>query len=82
MRGTMLWFNEAKDFGYILTEEGTRLFVGGSAFAGGPKPKGRCARAPVSYEVVVADGDQRAADVVLLPEEAPRRARMRHTRGR
>ena len=27
MRGEMLWFNDVKDLGFILTEEGERLSV-------------------------------------------------------
>ena len=34
MRGQMLWFNEAKDHGFIMTDEGERLAVAGEGFAG------------------------------------------------
>jgi cold shock CspA family protein len=80
MRGEMLWFNEVKDLGFIRTDEGERLSVLGPAFAGGERPKGRCASAAVTFEIDETDGDRQAANVVLLPDASPRRARMR-TRG-
>jgi hypothetical protein len=73
----MLWFNEVKDHGFIRTEEGERLSVLGTGFAGGTRPKGRCADAVVAFEVNEADGRQ-AVDVVFVPEVAARRARLRH----
>lgn len=79
LRGTMLWFNEAKDRGLILTEEGERLPVSGSGFAGGMRPKGRCARAVVAYEVRENGGDPEAHGIVLVPDESSLRARRRHT---
>ena len=27
MKGQMLWFNEVKDYGFIMTDEGERLAV-------------------------------------------------------
>ena len=44
VNGTMLWFDEAKDFGFILTEEGKRNSVHRSGFLPGEGPVGRCAR--------------------------------------
>ena len=32
MRGKMLWFNEDKDLGFIMTDEGERLSVLGVGF--------------------------------------------------
>jgi hypothetical protein len=81
MRGTMLWFNEEKDLGLILTEEGERLPVRGSGFAGGLRPKGRCARAVVAYEVLETQGAAEANEVVLVPDEDFPRARRRHASG-
>lgn len=78
MRGTMLWFNEAKDTGFILTEEGERLSVSGDGFAGGKRPKGRCARAVVSFDLTDLEGARCADNVLLLTAESPRRARRRH----
>jgi len=43
VNGTMLWFDEAKDFGFILTEEGERISVHRSGFLPGETPVGRCA---------------------------------------
>ena len=51
MRGTMLWFNEVKDLGFIQTEEGERLSVLGTGFAEGKRPEGRCAEAVVSFDL-------------------------------
>lgn len=78
MRGTMLWFNEVKDLGSILTEEGERLAVHGTAFAEGERPVGRCAGAAVIFEVSPAAGDQGAESVRFETSVAPRRARARH----
>jgi 'Cold-shock' DNA-binding domain len=77
MQGEMLWFNEAKDHGFILTEEGERLAVAGSGFAGEERPVGRCARKIVSFEVDDSNDPRQAQNVVFVPEVAPRRARRR-----
>jgi hypothetical protein len=82
MRGTMLWFNEMKDFGFIQTEEGERLSVLGTGFAEGKRPEGRCADAVVSFDVVVTEAGREAQNVVFVPDVAPRRARLRHRGGR
>ena len=82
MRGTMLWFNEEKDYGFISTEEGERLYVHGTGFAGGIRPEGRCAGLEVSFRVNALNGVRKAEESVLVPEIAPRRARMRHGGGR
>jgi cold shock CspA family protein len=74
----MLWFNETKDFGFISTEAGERLYVHGTGFAKGERPKGRCAGTLVSFQVAL-DGEQRRAEqTVLEPESSPRRARRHH----
>lgn len=71
----MLWFNEDKDFGFISTDEGERLYVHGTGFARGGPPNGRCAGLAVSFHVM-DDGDgRRAEETVLEPEISPRRAR-------
>ena len=77
MRGKMLWFNEVKDLGFILTDEGERLSVLGSGFAVGERPQGRCAHTVVSFEISEIDGQRQAQDVVFVPEVAARRARLR-----
>lgn len=79
MRGTMLWFNEVEDFGMILTEEGERLSVDGSAFAGGKRPVSRCAKAVVSFEVTGPTSALTAKEVVFVPDEPHGRARPRRS---
>jgi cold shock CspA family protein len=80
MRGTMLWFNEAKDYGFISTEDGERLYVEGDGFAPGERPVGRCAGKPVVFEVVEGDGEveRKAVGARLVTMIDPRRARRRH----
>jgi cold shock CspA family protein len=78
MRGTMIWFNEVKDHGFISTEAEERLYVRGSDFAGGVRPKGRCAGLAVAFVVTDDDGARKAEEVVLVQEISPRRARLRH----
>jgi cold shock CspA family protein len=82
VRGEMLWFNEVKDLGFILTEEGERLSVLGPAFAGGDRPQGRCAHAAVTFEIDHTRGERQAENVVLVPPTSPRRARLRTRGGR
>lgn len=80
VRGKMLWFNEVKDFGFISTDEGERLYVHGTGFAGGTRPQGRCAGMLVEFHVREDEGGRKAAQVALVPEVAQRRARRRHGR--
>ena len=76
MRGTMLWFNAAKDAGALETHDGERFDVTGSACVPGEKPVGRCAGRAIEFESL--DG---AVSAVRFPSElAPRRARLRHRR--
>jgi hypothetical protein len=77
MQGQMLWFNEARDEGFIRTDEGERLAVAGTGFAGEERPVGRCARKIVSFEVDESNDTRQAQNVVFVPEVAPRRARRR-----
>ena len=77
MRGTMLWFNEAKDSGFLATEDGARVAVDGQDFVDGVRPKGRCAGLPVVFELAGVDGEKRAQAVRLEDASAPRRARRR-----
>ena len=77
MRGKMLWFNEAQDHGFIVTDDGERLSVLGSGFAGGARPIGRCAEAVVTFEVDDSGEARRAQNVVFEPQVAARRARLR-----
>jgi cold shock CspA family protein len=82
MRGTMLWFNATKDFGFISTEFGERLYVHGSGFAAGARPNGRCAGTAVTFQIAGVGDERKAENVSVVPEVAPRRARMRHGRFR
>jgi cold shock CspA family protein len=82
MQGTMIWFNEDKDHGYISTDDGERLYVHGTGFANGIRPKGRCGGLPVTFRVTEEDGTRRAEDSVLVEEIPPRRARRHHSGGR
>ena len=77
MRGQMLWFNEAKDYGFIMTDEGERLAVSGEGFAKGEKPEGRCAHKVVTFEVDETGSERQALNVVFEPDTVARRARMR-----
>lgn len=76
-KGAMLWFDEAKNYGFILTDDGERLYVDREGFVDGAAPVGRCARLPVELRIVERDGERVAVDVVLVTEDAPRRARRR-----
>jgi hypothetical protein len=71
MRGTMLWFNEAKDLGAVRTDDGVRTEVPGRAFLPGEKPVGRCAGKVVEFE------SRRGvlSAVAFVPVLSPRRAR-------
>ena len=76
MRGTMLWFNPAKDLGALHTEDGERLDVPGEAFAPSEKPIGRCGGMAVEFE----SDDGRVTCVAFVEELSPRRARLRRHR--
>lgn len=77
MRGEMVWFNEAKEHGFITTEEGERLYVHQSAFAPGAVPVGRCGGRAVTFERVEDADGTRAVDVSFVDEADARRARPR-----
>ena len=78
----MLWFNETKDFGFISTEAGERLYVHGTGFAEGERPQGRCAGKAVSFDLAEDGGQRRAEQAVFELEISPRRARRHHGAGR
>jgi hypothetical protein len=71
----MLWFHEAKGYGFILSDEGERLYVDRGGFVKGLAPVGRCAKLPVELRVEERDGRRIAVDVTLVPELPTRRAR-------
>ena len=77
MRGTMLWFNDEKDLGYIDTEDGERVAVHGRGFASGAGPTGRCGGTVVEFVVSGSGAARTARDVTLVPEAEQRRARRR-----
>jgi cold shock CspA family protein len=77
MRGQMLWFNETKDQGFIMTDEGERLAVAGESFATGERPEGRCAHRVVTFEVEGNNGSRWARDVVFVRDVAAHRPRRR-----
>jgi len=76
MRGTMLWFNAAKDRGELRSDDGDQLQVPGAAFAAGEKPVDRCAGKVVEFDA----RDGAVSGVAFVPEVAPRRARRRSRR--
>jgi hypothetical protein len=76
MRGTMLWFNEAKDLGALLTDDGDRIDVPGTAFLRGEKPLGRCAGKRVEFEQF----DGAVCALTFVPDLNPPRARLRRSR--
>ena len=76
MRGTMLWFNAAKDLGALRTDDGERIDVPGMAFAPGEKPVGGCAGKAIEFDT----RDGVISDLAFVPELSPRRARMRRGR--
>jgi cold shock CspA family protein len=80
MRGTMKWFNEEKDHGYIETEDGERLYIPGTGFAGGKRLKGRCAGIQVEFEVIGVGDTRQASECALVESATPYRPRRRHRR--
>ena len=77
VNGTMLWFNETKDYGFVLTEDGERLYVDRDGFVDGAAPVGRCSERPVRLTVGERDGKRIAIEVSFVAEEAHGRARRR-----
>jgi len=77
MRGSMLWFNEDKDYGYISAEDGERLYVHRSGFVEGAAPVGRCAGRAVDFDRVDGDEGATAVGVSFVDDENGPRARPR-----
>jgi hypothetical protein len=79
LRGHMIWFNAAKGFGFIRTEEDERLYIAESGFADGHVPVGRCAGIEMIFEREPADVEGGHQAVAAMPvEDSPqRRARSR-----
>jgi cold shock CspA family protein len=78
----MLWFNEAKGYGFIASEAGERLHVDRASFVEGRAPVGRCAGRPVSFELALIGGKPSAFRVRLVDEQDCGRARHRYGQGR
>ena len=76
-RGKMLWFNEEKDYGFIATDEGERLYVHGSGFEDGVRLRGPCAGIIVEFTIEEDANSRRAERVRVVPDVVPRRARRR-----
>ena len=77
MQGKMLWFNEQKEHGFILTDEGERLYVHRNGLSPGEVPVGRCAHLVVQFEVVEENGQRMAAGVSAISKDPSPRARRR-----
>ena len=71
--GTMLWFNEVKDQGALMTDDGIRIEVPGEAFSDGEKPRGRCAGLEIEFQALT---DQ-ISGIAFVHAAPQRRARMR-----
>ena len=81
MEGTMLWFNPAKQHGFIHTDDGERLRVDQDGLAAGLALGARCRGTRVSFD---RSGDSqeeaRAVHVSVVPLLPARRARLRGNR--
>jgi cold shock CspA family protein len=78
MQGTMIWFNPAKQHGYIQTDDGERLRVDETGLESGQVLEERCRGTRVSFDrIVVPPQEPRAVNVAVVPLEAARRARRR-----
>jgi len=77
MQGTMIWFNPAKQHGFIRTDDGERLRVDETGLEPGHAFGDRCRGTRVSFDRVAASDDARAVNVAVLPLDTARRARLR-----
>ena len=81
MEGSMIWFNTAKRYGFIRTDEGERLRVDQDGFAAGQLFGDRCRGTRVSFDRAADQvEDARAVNVAVVPLFAARRARPRGRR--
>jgi cold shock CspA family protein len=82
MEGTMLWFNPAKQHGFIRADDGKRLRVDHDGFAAGHLPGDRCRGTRVSFDCAADQMEEgaRAVNVAVVPLLAERRARLRGRR--
>lgn len=79
MKGTMLWFNEAKGYGLIEVETGARLRVRESAFVAGHVPVGRCRGLEVQFSLHPEGDGYVAAKVSQSPPVDQRRTTHHHS---
>jgi cold shock CspA family protein len=77
VKGTMIWFHEARGSGFLLSDDGERLPVDREAFVNGGAPVGRCSGLPVTFRLGERDGEPIAVDVSFVEALNPRRARRR-----
>jgi len=63
MVGTVLWFNDAKGFGFLLTPSHERLFVHHSQIPGTPGQKTLLEGEKVSFELGLHSGKACAVNV-------------------
>ena len=82
MQGKMLWFNEAKGYGFIEAGTGERIYVHRDAFLDGHAPVGRCKGLAVEFTLAGDEGEYLAAAVSRVPEQEQRRTTRHHTSGR
>lgn len=81
MQGTMLWYNRAKRYGFIETEDGERLRVDEEGFAAGELLAERCRGTQVIFDRIGEEaGGARAVNVAVVPSVVARRARSRGRR--
>jgi cold shock CspA family protein len=76
----MIWFNPAKHFGFIRTDEGERLRVDETGLGPGNALGDHCRGTRVSFDRVGDEDDARAVNVSVVPLFAERRARSRGRR--
>lgn len=76
----MLWFNPAKQHGFIRTDDDERLRVDEEGFAVGQMVGDRCRGTRVTLERAADGAEPRAVNVAVVPLFAERRARARGRR--
>lgn len=76
----MLWFNPAKQHGFIRTDEDERLRVDEEGFAVGHSFGDGCRGTRVSFDRAADGVEPRAVNVAVVPLFAERRARSRGRR--
>jgi len=76
----MIWFNPAKHHGFIRTDDGERLRVDEAGIEPGQALGDRCRGTRVSFDRVEESDDASAVNVMVVPLEVARRARLRGRR--